>query len=86
MTTEPGSPENVAASTNLAATLGLGGVATAPAREAGLGIFGGRMSKEAVGLAELMEDAGIAENKIKQVTGLERGAEGLWKKNIPGKK
>jgi len=60
--------------------LGLG-MASAPYKQ-GLGLFGGRLSQDALRLAGKMETAGIDERLIKKMTGLERGSEGRWKNEI----
>ena len=60
------------------------GLTSAPMK-AGLGIFGGRMSKTAVKAAELMENRGMSPEHVKVLTGLERGAEGMWRKEISDK-
>lgn len=48
----------------------------------GLGLFGGRFSKQAVSLAADMEAKGMSELTIKEMTGLERGAEGMWRREF----
>lgn len=73
--------EAIKASTDLAGTLMEGGLATAPMRE-GIGLFGGRMSQSAVDFAERLEARGWKPENIKFTTGLERGAEGMWRKEL----
>lgn len=65
-----------------AKTLMGAGASTSFMRPSGLGIFGGRMSKEAIQAAENMEAKGVPEDQIKRLTGLERGAEGKWRLEI----
>lgn len=49
---------------------------------AALGLFGGRFSPNSLGVATKIESAGYSPGLIKQLTGLERGAEGMWRKEI----
>lgn len=58
-----------------------GGIATAGAKP-GLGMFGGRMTKPLVNQAERLEAAGYSEQAIKEMTGLERGADNMWRKEF----
>jgi hypothetical protein len=67
--------------TELTTNFGISGLLTS-AYKPGLGIFGGRMSQTAKTVAETMETAGVPERMVKAMTGLERGAEGLWRKEI----
>lgn len=60
------------------------GMATAPFKP-GLGLFGGRFSKQAVEHATSMEQKGYSPVTIKEMTGLERGAEGMWRKEFSDK-
>jgi Zn-dependent peptidase ImmA (M78 family) len=67
--------------TEMALNLGVGGMATTGFKP-GVGMFGGRMSPQAVQAATNLERAGLAPDKVKYYTGLERGAEGMWRKEI----
>jgi hypothetical protein len=78
------SEEGIKHVTDTAMSIGLTSLATAPLRP-GVGLFGGRMSKDAVRLSEKLEVAGIDEKRIKQLTGIERGADGQWRKEISDK-
>lgn len=46
------------------------------------GLFGGRMTQQAVKSAEFLENQGMPEATIKSMTGLERGAEGMWRREF----
>lgn len=78
---DPNSDEALAAVNDIAMNFGIGGLMTANLRP-GVGMFGGRMSRDAVHMAERMEKQGFHETSIKDFTGLERGAEGKWRKEI----
>lgn len=49
---------------------------------AALGLFGGRFSPNSLGIATKFESAGYSPGLVKELTGLERGAEGMWRKEI----
>lgn len=46
------------------------------------GIFGGRLSSQSIAVAETMDKKGFPLHEIKDVTGLERGAEGIWRREF----
>lgn len=75
------SPEGSSRASEAALNLAWGGLAAAPFKP-GIGMFGGRYSKIAVEAAESMEKKGYTEQTIKELTGLERGAEGAWRKEF----
>jgi hypothetical protein len=57
------------------------GMSTMPLKP-GLGIFAGRMSPSAVKAAEKMEKEGFSPISVKEMTGLERGADGFWRREL----
>lgn len=57
------------------------GMSTMPLKP-GLGLFAGRMSPAAVKAAEKMEKEGFSPISVKEMTGLERGADGFWRREI----
>lgn len=59
-----------------------GEVLSSPEANAAIGMFGGRMSKAAVGFAEQMEKRGFSETTIKEMSGLERGADDKWRREF----
>jgi len=75
------------AGVGLAMTLALGGAGTAPLRESGLGIFGGKMAKTAdhaaLAKAEKMAAEGASRDAIWNETGWFAGADGKWRFEIP---
>lgn len=75
-------PDIIARMADLAMTFGVGGLVTAPVRETGVGLFGGRMSKSAVEIAEGLEAKAISPTAVKEWTGLERGADGMWRREF----
>src|SRR4029077_7161146 len=72
--------EQVKSTTDLALTTAGGGVMGA--ERGALGIFGGRYTPFAKDFAELLETKGHDPTTIKNWSGLERGAEGMWRKEI----
>lgn len=58
------------------------GLGVSGAEKNALGMFGGRMSKAAVGFAEQMEKRGFSETTIKEMSGLERGADDKWRREF----
>jgi len=61
---------------------GLAKALSSPEANAALGMFGGRFSPEALLSAKIMENKGFSPSTIKEMTGLERGAEGMWRKEF----
>ncbi len=84
---DPSSPEGMGRVMNLAGLLTMGGGATAPLREAGLGIFGGKLAKTAdlaaLEKATTLERAGAYPDEIWSQTGWGRGTDGQWRFEIP---
>lgn len=56
------------------------------AEKGAAGIFGGRLSPQAIGVAEKMDKKGFPHSEIKELTGLERGAEGMWRREFDDSK
>lgn len=48
----------------------------------GAGIFGGRMTQQSVDVAMKMEAEGASKHAVKAMTGLERGADNLWRREF----
>jgi broad specificity phosphatase PhoE len=61
---------------------GLAKALSSPEANAALGMFGGKFSPEALLSAKIMENKGFSPSTIKEMTGLERGAEGMWRKEF----
>jgi hypothetical protein len=84
---DPMSPEGVGRAMDWAATMAGGGAGTAGARDAGLGIFGGRLAKtadlEALARAQQMEAAGGLKHSIYDATGWFKGPDDQWRFEIP---
>ena len=77
---DPSSEEGIKHVTNLtAATMGMGSFG---AERGAAGIFGGRLTTTSKNIAEAFEKIGMDEKAIKGYTGLERGAEGIWRKEL----
>lgn len=79
------SQEGIDRAIELATSLGSTSFALSPFKP-GLGLFGGRFSKQAVNWAESMEKQGFSESAIKEMTGLERGADSMWRKEFSDSK
>lgn len=76
-------PEAIRRSTDVASsTMGLGMLG---AEKNALGMFGGRMSPSSVRYAEHMEKSGFPANDIKELTGLERGTDEMWRREFSDK-
>jgi hypothetical protein len=84
---DPMSPEGVNRAIDWAATMAGGGAGTAGARDAGLGIFGGRLAKtadlEALARAQQMEAAGGLKHSIYDATGWFKSPDNQWRFEIP---
>lgn len=77
---DPASEEGVKHVTNLTAmSMGMGMFG---AEGGAAGIFGGRLNQTSKRIAESFEKLGVDEKTIKGYTGLERGAEGIWRKEL----
>lgn len=74
-------PELATAGASIAFDLMGVGMSTMPYK-AGLGMFGGRMSPQTKNMAEHLEARGASKSTIKEMTGMERGAEGKWRFEI----
>lgn len=74
-------PELVNAGASVAFDLLGIGLATMPFKT-GLGLFGGRMSKRAVNFATDLESKGASTHTIKEMSGLERGADSMWRREF----
>lgn len=58
------------------------GLGVTGAESNALGMFGGRMTQGAVSLAESMEKMGLDASRIKRWSGLERGADDMWRREF----
>lgn len=56
------------------------------AEKGAAGIFGGRLSPQAIDVAAKMDKKGFPHSEIKELTGLERGAEGMWRREFDDSK
>ncbi len=74
-------PGDIKPVVDFASALGEGGLPLSSFKP-GLGMFGGRMTKTAVNAAERMEAQGLSNYSIKEMTGLERGADGMWRREF----
>lgn len=77
-------PELATAGASIAFDLMGVGMSTMPLK-AGVGLFGGRYSKQAVDTATKLEKEGLSPQTVKDLTGLERGAEGKWRREFSDK-
>lgn len=75
------SPEGLKRASEAALNIGIGGLSTAPLRP-GIGMFGGRFTPEAADLATKMAREGFHPTTIKEMTGLERGADTFWRREF----
>jgi hypothetical protein len=66
---------------NFALNFGIGGLVTSGMKP-GVGMFGGRMTSDAKRLADKLEAAGMDAGRIKEMTGLERAADGIWRREF----